>query len=135
MAIARALINNPDIILADEPTGALDSETTSQILEILKDIADNDNKLVIMVTHSEKAAKISSRIVEISDGKVVRDEKKLDYQKAERKEGLLSSQVVNEDKTYVNTKPNKKEKGRSSILLLCPKIILTFYRHGQQSDN
>ena len=74
VAIARALINNPDIILADEPTGALDSETTSQILDILKDIADNDNKLVIMVTHSEKVAKISSRIVEISDGKVIRDE-------------------------------------------------------------
>lgn len=63
-----------------------------------------------MVTHSEKVAKISSRIVEIFDGKVVRDEKKLDYQKAERKEGLLSFQVVNEDKNNVNTKPNKKRK-------------------------
>lgn len=75
VAIARALINDPDIILADEPTGALDSSTTLQILNILKDIAD-DGKLVIMVTHSEKVAKISSRIVEISDGKIIRDEKK-----------------------------------------------------------
>ena len=66
VAIARALINNPDIILADEPTGSLDSTTTEQILEILKNIADIDNKLVIMVTHSEKVAKISSRIVEIA---------------------------------------------------------------------
>lgn len=76
VAIARALINDPDIILADEPTGALDSSTTLQILDILKEIAD-DGKLVIMVTHSEKVAKISSRIVEISDGKIIRDEKKM----------------------------------------------------------
>ncbi len=78
VAIARALINDPDIILADEPTGALDSTTTLQILDILKDIADS-GKLVIMVTHSEKVAKISSRIIEISDGKLVRDEKNKDY--------------------------------------------------------
>ena len=55
VAIARALINDPDIILADEPTGALDSGTTSQILEIMKEIA-SEGKLVIMVTHSERAA-------------------------------------------------------------------------------
>ncbi len=78
VAIARALINDPDIILADEPTGALDSTTTQQILDILKDIADS-GKLVIMVTHSEKVAKISSRIIEISDGRLVRDEKNKDY--------------------------------------------------------
>ena len=75
VAIARALINDPDIILADEPTGALDSGTTAQILEILKEIAD-DGKLVIMVTHSEKVAAISSRVVEISDGKIVQRRKK-----------------------------------------------------------
>lgn len=73
VAIARALINDPDIILADEPTGALDSGTTAQILEILKEIAQ-EGKLVIMVTHSEKVASISTRVVEISDGKIVRDE-------------------------------------------------------------
>ncbi len=80
VAIARALINDPDIILADEPTGALDSGTTTQILEILKEIAD-EGKLVIMVTHSEKVASISSRIIEISDGKIVRDEKNKNYKK------------------------------------------------------
>ena len=80
VAIARALINNPDIILADEPTGALDSSTTMQILDILKDIAD-EGKLVLMVTHSEKVASISSRIVEISDGQIIRDEKKKKYKK------------------------------------------------------
>ncbi len=80
VAIARALINDPEIILADEPTGALDSETTSQILEILKEIAD-EGKLVIMVTHSEKVASISSRVVEVSDGKIIKDEYKSDYNK------------------------------------------------------
>ncbi len=81
VAIARALINEPEIILADEPTGALDSGTTLQILEILKEIAD-EGKLVIMVTHSEKVASISSRVVEISDGKIIRDEKNKNYKKA-----------------------------------------------------
>ncbi len=80
VAIARALINDPDIILADEPTGALDTGTTSQILEIMKEIAD-EGKLVIMVTHSEKVASISSRVVEISDGKIIRDEKNKAYKK------------------------------------------------------
>ena len=80
VAIARALINDPDIILADEPTGALDSGTSAQILEILKEIAD-EGKLVIMVTHSEKIASVSSRVVEIADGKIVRDEKNKNYKK------------------------------------------------------
>lgn len=83
VAIARALINDPDIILADEPTGALDSATTLQILEILKEIAD-EGKLVIMVTHSEKVASISSRIVEISDGKISSDKKQKGYKKGKK---------------------------------------------------
>ena len=90
VAIARALINDPDIILADEPTGALDSGTTAQILEILKEIAD-DGKLVIMVTHSEKVAAISSRVVEISDGKIVGDRKNENYQKGETSELVKNS--------------------------------------------
>ncbi len=109
VAIARALINNPDIILADEPTGALDSETTSQILDILKDIADNDNKLVIMVTHSEKVAKISSRIVEISDGKVIRDEFKKDYAKTERKEKLLTSLETDDEQDKSQQNASEKQ--------------------------
>ena len=72
VAIARALINNPDIILADEPTGALDSETTEQVLNIIKDIASK-GKLVIMVTHSEKVANHSSRVIKIFDGKIIED--------------------------------------------------------------
>lgn len=84
VAIARALINDPDIILADEPTGSLDSDTTLQILDILKQIAD-EGKLVVMVTHSEKVAKVSSRIVELSDGKIVRDEINKEYKKKRKK--------------------------------------------------
>ena len=72
VAIARALINNPDIILADEPTGALDSETSVQIMELLKEISKD--KLIIMVTHNpELAEKYSSRIIRCMDGRVIDD--------------------------------------------------------------
>lgn len=72
VAIARALINDPEILLADEPTGALDSETSVQIMELLKEIANE--KLVIMVTHNpELAEEYSTRIVKLVDGKVVDD--------------------------------------------------------------
>ncbi len=72
VAIARALINNPDILLADEPTGALDSETSVQIMELLKEIAKD--KLVIMVTHNpELAANYSTRIIRVLDGRIVDD--------------------------------------------------------------
>ena len=72
VAIARAIVNNPDIILADEPTGALDSSTSIQIMEILKKISKD--KLVIMVTHNpELAQKYSSRIIRLSDGEVISD--------------------------------------------------------------
>ena len=72
VAIARALINDPDILLADEPTGALDTETSKQIMELLKEIAKN--KLVIMVTHNpELANEYSTRIVKVLDGKIIDD--------------------------------------------------------------
>ncbi len=72
VAIARALINNPDILLADEPTGALDSETSVQIMELLKEIAKD--KLVIMVTHNPELAQMySTRIVRLKDGVIVGD--------------------------------------------------------------
>ena len=72
VAIARALVNDPDILLADEPTGALDTETSKQIMEILQEISKN--KLVIMVTHNPELADIySSRIIKLVDGKVVDD--------------------------------------------------------------
>ena len=72
VAIARALVNNPDILLADEPTGALDTETSVQIMELLKEVAQD--KLVIMVTHNpELANQYSSRIIKLLDGKVTDD--------------------------------------------------------------
>lgn len=72
VAIARALVNNPDILLADEPTGALDSATSIQIMELLKEISKD--RLIIMVTHNpELAEKYSSRIVRLLDGKVTYD--------------------------------------------------------------
>ncbi len=72
VAIARALVNNPDILLADEPTGALDSATSIQVMEILKEIAEE--KLVIMVTHNpELASRYSNRIIKLLDGEVISD--------------------------------------------------------------
>ena len=72
VAIARALINNPDILLADEPTGALDTETSIQIMNLLKQIAEE--KLVIMVTHNpELAENYSTRIVNLKDGQIISD--------------------------------------------------------------
>ena len=72
VAIARALINNPDILLADEPTGALDSETSIQVMELLKEVAKD--KLVVMVTHNpELAEEYATRIVRLQDGKIISD--------------------------------------------------------------
>ncbi len=72
VAIARALVNDPDILLADEPTGALDSETSIQVMDLLKEVAAD--RLVVMVTHNpELAEKYATRIVRLKDGKIVAD--------------------------------------------------------------
>ena len=72
VAIARALVNNPDILLADEPTGALDSETSVQIMELLKEVARD--RLVVMVTHNpELAEEYANRIVRVKDGRIIGD--------------------------------------------------------------
>lgn len=98
VAIARALINNPEIIIADEPTGALDTTTSMQILKILKEIADS-GKLVIMVTHSEKVASVSSRVIEISDGRIISDHKNKNYKKEKPQENAIKeSEPKKEDK-------------------------------------
>ena len=72
VAIARAIVNNPEIILADEPTGALDSKTSLQIMNLLKEISKE--KLIIMVTHNEELAyKYSTRVVKLLDGNIIED--------------------------------------------------------------
>ena len=81
VSIARALANDPDIILADEPTGALDKETTLQILELLRQIA-SQGKLIIAVTHSSKVASFGTRVVSLEDGQVLRDELNTDSEVA-----------------------------------------------------
>ena len=87
VAIARALVNNPDIILADEPTGALDSETSIQVMELLKEIAND--RLVIMVTHNpELAERYSTRIVRMLDGVIISDSSPLTTSELEAERGL-----------------------------------------------
>lgn len=115
VAIARALINDPEIIIADEPTGALDSTTSMQILDILKEIADS-GKLVIMVTHSEKVASISSRVVEISDGRIIADTKNENYQKNETVFAPDSEPIQKtEDLEKSKKRKNSKEKQNLSV--------------------
>ena len=90
VAIARALVNNPDIILADEPTGALDSVTSVQIMDLIKEISKD--KLVIMVTHNpELAEKYSSRIIKLLDSKIIDDTNPYKASKKEKEEAEKES--------------------------------------------
>lgn len=75
VAIARALVNDPDVIFADEPTGNLDNKNGLQIMEILKELNENLNKTIIMVTHNEDLIKYGTRVIELFDGKILKDEK------------------------------------------------------------
>ncbi len=106
VAIARALVNNPEILLADEPTGALDSTTSVQIMELIREIAGE--RLVIMVTHNpELAEKYSSRIVRLQDGLVVSDSNPYDSG-AERK--ALEAQLKKKGITPEQVRAWKKRK-------------------------
>lgn len=92
VAIARALVNNPDIILADEPTGALDTKTSVQVMEILKKISEN--KLIIMVTHNpELAEKYSSRIIRILDGKITEDTQPINNDEKNKEEKIETGKL------------------------------------------
>ena len=87
VAIARALVNDPDILLADEPTGALDSDTSMQIMELLKEVSKN--KLVIMVTHNpDLAFEYSTRIIKLKDGKIIDDTNPYNYEDDENNDFL-----------------------------------------------
>ena len=74
VSIGRALINEPAFILADEPTGNLDSKTSSEIMDILKMTNQKYNQTILLVTHDEKVALMADRIITIGDGKIVKDE-------------------------------------------------------------
>lgn len=108
VAIARALVNNPDIILADEPTGALDTETSIQVMELLKEVAND--KLVIMVTHNPSLAEqYSTRIIKLSDGEVIDDSNPFEY---------VTNQDENnkvEDKKELKAKRKAKKKKSMSF--------------------
>ena len=96
VAIARALVNDPDIILADEPTGALDSKTSEQIMEIIKSISKD--KLVIMVTHNPEIAQMySTRIIKLKDGKIIDDSNPYEKEEEELND-------INNKKTFMSLK-------------------------------
>ncbi len=106
VAIARAIVNNPKIILADEPTGALDSETSVQVMDILKEISKNC--LVVMVTHNESlAVEYSDRIIKVLDGNIIGDNNPYVPSKEELKE---QEKVANVEETQMKEKPHKKPK-------------------------
>ena len=112
VAIARALVNDPDILLADEPTGALDSETSLQIMELVKEIAKD--RLVIMVTHNpELAEKYSTRIVKLLDGRIVGDTMPFD------------GKDIKEKKPAVNKGKKKTSMSFATALALSRNNLLT----------
>ena len=116
VAIARALINNPDILLADEPTGALDSETSIQVMELLKEIAKD--KLVIMVTHNpELAEQYATRIVRIKDGLLTADSDPFDPEKADKPVEAKKKRVSMSFPTAVSLSLNNllTKKGRTLL--------------------
>lgn len=115
VAIARALVGNPDILLADEPTGALDTKTSVQIMELLKEISET--KLVIMVTHNpDLAEKYSTRIIKLLDGKVIDDSKPYDG-KEKTKEQTKTSKTNMSFKTALSLSFNNllTKKGRTIL--------------------
>lgn len=121
VAIARAIVNNPDIILADEPTGALDTETSVQVMEILKTISKK--RLVVMVTHNpELAEKYATRTVKMLDGLVVSDSMPLT-------EDELLEQRVREDVAYareqLQSKKERKKKEKKPALSFWTSFMLS----------
>lgn len=112
VAIARAIVGNPDIILADEPTGALDSETGIQIMDLLKEIAKE--KLVIMVTHnSDLAQEYATRIIKFFDGNLIEDSNP--YLEEELKKDFKNQQENKPQEKIENSNGKKKEKVGISI--------------------
>ncbi len=118
VAIARALVNNPDIILADEPTGALDTETSVQVMEILKEISKE--RLIIMVTHNpELAQKYSSRIINMLDGVVTKDSMPLSDDE------LRNELEINEQNSKIEPNNKKTSMSFATSFMLSLKNLIT----------
>lgn len=116
VAIARALVNNPDILLADEPTGALDSATSEQIMDLLKEVAKD--RLVIMVTHNaELAHEYSTRIIEVKDGVILNDSNKVSKNETESKRTKRDKKTNMSIKTALSLSLNNlmTKKGRTIL--------------------
>ncbi len=114
VAIARALVNNPDIILADEPTGALDTKTSVQVMDILREISKD--KLIIMVTHNQDLAEeYSSRIIRILDGEIISDSNP-----------IKDDEIINvSDDTKIRRRQRKASMGFLSAIRLSLNNLLT----------
>ena len=114
VAIARALVNNPDIILADEPTGALDSKTSKQIMDLIKEIAKD--KLVIMVTHNKDLADAySSRIIELKDGEIIKDSNPIEQEKVKNNLKIKKTKMSYFSALNLSFNNLKTKKGRTFI--------------------
>lgn len=121
VSIARAIVNNPEIILADEPTGALDSATSVQIMELLKEISRT--KLVIMVTHNrELAEQYSTRIVSVKDGEIVGDTMPYDGSDESSTEKKVEFEVTDKEK---KKKLKKSSMSYSTAIKLSFKNLMT----------
>lgn len=129
IAIARALANRPEIILADEPTGALDPDTSVQIMHILKQLA-GEGHLVIMVTHNKYLARdYSSRIVELKDGKVIKEEVLRDHSAYTEQSGpskRSSLELSAAFKIALNNLKLRKKSTIFSLVSLIPSMVLIF---------
>ena len=122
VAIARSLVNNPDIILADEPTGALDSNTSKQIMDLIQKIASD--KLVIMVTHNQELAyQYATRVIEVKDGKVVSDSNPLTKEEKEEEQYKLKKTKMSFiEALYLSFNNIMTKKGRTLITAFASSI-------------
>lgn len=118
VAIARALVNNPDIILADEPTGALDTETSVQVMDILKEISKD--RLIIMVTHNpDLAAKYSTRIINVLDGEITGDTMPL------TEEEITACKKAEKEKQAEDSKRKKRRREKKPSMSLTTAFSLS----------
>ena len=96
VGIARAFVSNPEIVFADEPTGNLDSKTSMEVMDIIKNMAKANNQTIVMVTHDQNLTKYADRIIHIFDGKI---EEIIDLSKADEDESLIETDMMPVEQT------------------------------------